>query len=237
MACRSRSPWAGIPTTRTSPRSRFPPGRPAGSTTPALPKDQTTSITKPGGSALSPLVYAGADQTQRTQAATTSFNNSALGVASATSSGGTDFYTRDNQGTLVSPRAASGSRYYYLFDGLGSVVGLVNSSGSKVNSYSYDPYGMQLSATGTVANPWRYAGGQFDSQTGLTKFGARYYDPDLSRFTQRDPSGLDLPYAYAGCDPVNNVDPTGFCTVWTYVKAGIIGAIFRIGCLSCEICG
>jgi len=117
------------------------------------------------------------------------------------------------------------------------VVGLVNSSGSKVNSYSYDPYGMQLSATGTVANPWCYAGGQFDSQTGLTKFGARYYDPDLSRFTQRDPSGLDLPYAYAGCDPVNNVDPTGFCTVWTYVKAGIIGAIFGLAVLAAKSAG
>src|SRR6266545_4918487 len=80
-------------------------------------------------------------------------------------------------------------------------------------------------ATGTVANPWRYASGLFDSQTGLTKFGARYYDPDLSRFTQRDPSGQDLPYAYAGCDPVNNVDPTGFCTVWTYVRAGFFGAV------------
>jgi len=80
-----------------------------------------------------------------------------------------------------------------------------------------------------VANPWRYASGLFDSQTGLTKFGARYYDPDLSRFTQRDPSGQDLPYAYAGCDPVNNVDPTGFCTVWTYVRAGFFGAVVGLG--------
>ncbi len=43
--------------------------------------DQTTSITKPGGSALTPLAYAGQGQTQRTQAGTTGFVNSALGVA------------------------------------------------------------------------------------------------------------------------------------------------------------
>ncbi len=172
-------------------------------------KNQTTSITKPGGTALAPLAYAGGDQTQRTQAGSTSFVNSALGVASATNTGSTDSYTRDNRGTLVSLRAASGSRYYYLFDGLGSVVGLVNGSGAKVNSYSYDPYGMQLSASETVANPWRYASGQYDGATGLTKFGSRYYDPALGRFTQRDPIGQDLPYAYAGANPVNNVDPQG----------------------------
>jgi RHS repeat-associated protein len=192
-------------------------------------KDQTTSITKPGGSALTPLVYAGAVQTQRTQAAATSYINSALGVSSATSAGSTDSYTRDNRGTLVSLRAASGNRYYYLFDGLGSVVGLVNSSGSKVNSYSYDPYGKQLSATEAVPNPWRFVGGLFDTQTGLTKFGTRYYDPNLGRFTQRDPSGQDFPYAYAGCDPVNRIDPTGTCTVWTYVAGGLVGAVFGVG--------
>jgi RHS repeat-associated protein len=174
------------------------------------PKDQTTSITKPGGTALAPMAYAAGSQTQRTQAGTTSYVNSGLGVASATSSGSTDFYTRDNRGTLVSLRAASGSRYYYLFDGLGSVVGLVNSSGSKVNSYSYDPYGVQLSATEAIPNPWRYVSGLLDAQTGLTKFGTRYYDPTLGRFTQRDPiSPTFANYRYAGCDPVNRIDPLG----------------------------
>ncbi len=42
-------------------------------------------------------------------------------------------------------------------------MALVNSSATKVNSYSYDPYGIQLSATQRgVANPWRYASGFFD---------------------------------------------------------------------------
>jgi RHS repeat-associated protein len=71
------------------------------------------------------------------------------------------------------------------------------------------PYGKQLAATGTIVNPWRYASGYYDTATGLTKFGARYYNPDLGRFTQRDPSGKDLPYTYASCNPVNNTDLTG----------------------------
>lgn len=42
-------------------------------------------------------------------------------------------------------------------------------------------------------------------------FGARYYDPTLGRWTQQDPSGQEAnAYAYAGCDPVNKVDPTGY---------------------------
>ncbi len=69
---------------------------------------------------------------------------------------------------------------------------------------------MQLSATEAVTNPWRYASGQYDDATGLTKFGTRYYDPTLGRFTQRDPISPTLAhYRYAGRDPVNRVDPLG----------------------------
>jgi RHS repeat-associated protein len=203
--------------------------------------NQTMSITKPGGSALSPLAYAGQDQTERVKAGRTTFAHTALGVSSASTAatggsdpvgpdsvypaaGATAYYTRDNNGNLIGLRTG-GARYYYLVDGLGSVVGLLNGSATKVNSYSYDPYGKQLSAAQQVANPWRYAGGFYDGTTGLTKFGARYYDPDLGRFTQRDPSGKDLPYAYAGCDPVNNTDPTGFKTGNPVVDACIEGAV------------
>lgn len=51
---------------------------------------------------------------------------------------------------------------------------------------------------------------QFDTQTGLTKFGTRYYDPDLGRFTQRDPSGQDLPYTYVGGNPVTTSTPAAY---------------------------
>jgi RHS repeat-associated protein len=48
----------------------------------------------------------------------------------------------------------------------------------------------QTKAAGTnVVNPWRYAGQYQDISTGLYKMGARYYQPELGRWTQRDPSG------------------------------------------------
>ncbi|GIF06962.1 hypothetical protein Asi03nite_45000 [Actinoplanes siamensis] len=212
--------------------------------------DQTTSITKPGGTALTPLTYGGADQTERRSAGTTTYGTSALGVSSASAAGGpggpvgdntvdpapgtSQQYTRDNTGGLISLRS-NGARYYYLVDGLGSVVGLVNDSATKVNSYSYDPYGVQLSAGQQIANPWRFASGYFDGSTGLTKFGARYYSADLGRFNQRDPSGKDLPYTYAGCDPVNHTDPTGLswkCKTAEYgarVLGTAIGGAFGFG--------
>jgi len=67
-----------------------------------------------------------------------------------------------------------------------------------------------------VANPWRFAGGYFDSSTGLYKFGTRYYNPGFGRWSQQDPvrSQLNDPtslnrYVYASDDPVNFTDPSG----------------------------
>ncbi|MYV96828.1 RHS repeat-associated core domain-containing protein, partial [Streptomyces sp. SID3343] len=55
----------------------------------------------------------------------------------------------------------------------------------------------------------RYTSTYLDT-TGLYKTGARYYDPTVARFTQRDPAGKEAnPYAYATGDPINRADPLG----------------------------
>jgi RHS repeat-associated protein len=66
-----------------------------------------------------------------------------------------------------------------------------------------------------TTNPWHYAGSYTDTATGYLKLGARYYNPTTARFTQPDPAKTCGGYAYAGDDPVNNVDPTGrdYCSV------------------------
>src|SRR5947209_16457377 len=73
-----------------------------------------------------------------------------------------------------------------------------------------------LHQTEGVSNPWKFAGGFLDSSTGLYKFGTRYDDPTLGRWTQQDPVGGSLGdlnaanrYTYANDDPVNVVDPSG----------------------------
>jgi RHS repeat-associated protein len=61
------------------------------------------------------------------------------------------------------------------------------------------------------ANSWKFAAGSLDSSTGLYKFGTRYYDPTLGRWTQLDSAGTG--YTYANDNPVNEVDPSGTTTI------------------------
>ncbi len=97
------------------------------------------------------------------------------------------------------------------------MVALTDPSGAVANRYAYDPYGNRIASgtTGSVGNPFQFAGGYRDT-TGFYKFGARYYDPNLGRWTQRDPvaGSISEPstlnrYSYAGNNPVNFVDSTG----------------------------
>jgi RHS repeat-associated protein len=103
-----------------------------------------------------------------------------------------------------------GKSYYYLTDATGNVLGLVDDAGKRTHTYAYGPTGLPRGTTTEAApQPFRYTGAYLDP-TGLYKMGARYYDPQISRFTQPDPSGQETdPYLYAVGDPINNSDPTG----------------------------
>ncbi len=110
--------------------------------------------------------------------------------------------------------------YYYGLDGHGSVANLTDKNGAVVNMYRYDPYGNSLSKseTASIPNPWQYAGGYYDAESGLYLLGARYYAPTLGRFLQQDPLGSSgSQYAYAGSNPCNNSDPTGSRTCYHHV--------------------
>jgi RHS repeat-associated protein len=170
-------------------------------------KNQTTSITPPGGGALA-LTDAGQGQSDRTAAGSTSYLNAGPGTLSSSSGGATTSYVLEPLGKVTSVTVSS-STYYYLFDGLGNVVGLVDSSGNRQATYSYDPYGnTTLSGSAAAANPIRYESGIQDS-TGLYHFGERYYQPALGQWTQLDPAGMDPAYQYAGDNPINLDDPSG----------------------------
>ncbi len=61
-----------------------------------------------------------------------------------------------------------------------------------------------------------YTASEFDSESGLYYYRARYYDPSAGRFLSEDPieldGGVDF-YVYVGNNPTNFVDPLGLYTV------------------------
>jgi RHS repeat-associated protein len=102
--------------------------------------------------------------------------------------------------------------YYYHADALGSVVAVTKSNGSVANSYTYVPFGSAYPASQTVANPFEFTGREWDSETSLYYYRARYYDPLWGRFLSEDPDRLSADinfYRYVGNSPANWEDPSG----------------------------
>ncbi|MHB8575135.1 MAG: colicin E5-related ribonuclease, partial [Dehalococcoidia bacterium] len=115
---------------------------------------------------------------------------------------------------LVAHVTASGT-FYFLTDGLGSTMAEVDSSGTVVQSYTYDAFGAVKSSTGAQSTEFQFAGQQTDP-SGLQYLRARYYDASTGRFLSRDPwaaavadPALQHPYVYADNGPTANVDPSG----------------------------
>lgn len=187
-------------------------------------QNQTAEVTPPGGE-LFTMAYADATSDRRTLAGDTRMGYNLLGLASQAPNSGvphTDWFVRDPNGALISrtdrPSGSSddSADLFYLFDGLGSVAGVTGPGGNIARRYTYEPYGEEIDPGPADTNPWRYASGYHDTETGMVKFGTRYYRPDIMRWTQKDPVAgkpadpMTLnPYAYVGCDPINSSDPSG----------------------------
>lgn len=120
-------------------------------------------------------------------------------------------------------RTSTGTVALYVYSGVGNPVGLLTDGQTSAFGYTFDPFGVPVltstsGGSGVGQNPFLFAGGIQDRATGWVHFGARWYNPTTGRWTQQDTldSALDPNnanrYAYAGNDPVNNVDPGGQLT-------------------------
>lgn len=108
-----------------------------------------------------------------------------------------------------------GQFHYFLTDHLGSVAKVADSTVVVKNQYTYDPWGWTESQSELVENRFRFAGREFDAETGFYHMRARYYDGACGRFISEDPTGLGggpNPYAYANNNPIGARDPTGLDT-------------------------
>jgi len=109
--------------------------------------------------------------------------------------------------------------YYYHHNALGSVIALTDANANLTERYEYDAYGTPdfLDANYnplpyTSTNPYLFTGRRWDNETQLYYYRARYYNPKLGRFMQRDPlgyvDGMNM-MEYVGGNVVNWVDPFG----------------------------
>jgi RHS repeat-associated protein len=111
-----------------------------------------------------------------------------------------------------------GQTYRLVLDHLGSVRLVMNAAdGTVVQRIDYDEFGQVTQNTNPGYQPFGYAGGLRDEQTGLVRFGRRDYDPTTGRWTAKDPVGFkggqaNL-YTYALGNPVRYLDPDGL-DIW-----------------------
>ena len=82
----------------------------------------------------------------------------------------------------------------------------------------FDSTGNVTNSSGSISSPFRYTAREFDSETSLYFYRARYFDPARNRFLSEDPIGFSAGvnfYRYVGNNPVALVDPMGlFPTKW-----------------------
>lgn len=109
----------------------------------------------------------------------------------------------------------SGDATYRIFsDQLGSPVLVVNTAtGAIIEQIAYDEFGNIIADTNPGFQPFGFAGGLYDQDLKLVRFGARDYYPAVGRWTIKDPilfNGGDTNlYGYVLSDPVNLTDTSG----------------------------
>lgn len=112
------------------------------------------------------------------------------------------------------------SKTFYHSDHLGSSLAVTDATTTVVWNQGYLPFGESYSGTGTLANSHQYTGKEYETETGLYYYGARYYHPGFGRFMSVDPAGGDPTepqswnrYSYTLNNPLKYVDPNGEAAV------------------------
>ncbi|MEZ6032023.1 MAG: RHS repeat-associated core domain-containing protein [Planctomycetaceae bacterium] len=123
---------------------------------------------------------------------------------------------------------------YGLQDANWHVTALADTSGSIVERFVYDPYGKSTvldanftaDSDGVSDYDWesRFTSREYDSETGMHYFRARYYHDTIGRFIGRDLLGfVDGTNLYAAYFLPSGVDPTGEFLIHVACAAACVG--------------
>jgi RHS repeat-associated protein len=114
---------------------------------------------------------------------------------------------------------------YYFSDHLKTASVITDSAGTIKSESDYYPWGGELQFANNDSNHYKFTGKEWDSETGLDYFGARYYANSLGRFVTSDWSSTPVPvpyadlrdpqslnqYTYVRNIPTSTMDPDGHC--------------------------
>ena len=168
---------------------------------------------------------------------TTTFQLAGSMIVSENRNGNIIQYYYNEAGSVIGLRY-NGNDYFFRRNLQGDIISILNTAGQTVVSYEYDPWGNILSTEGSlastlgVANPFRYRGYYYDTESGLYYLQTRYYDPAVGRFINADGYtstgqgflGNNM-YAYCLNNPISYTDPSGRASQRVFVESQTEGAI------------
>lgn len=102
--------------------------------------------------------------------------------------------------------------YSYLYDGKGNITAITDAAQTLAAAYRYDAFGVLMTQTGSLDQPFAFSTKRYNASTGLNYYGYRFYGPKMGRWLTQDPIGVDGGinlYGFVQNDPVNLIDPEG----------------------------
>ena len=128
-------------------------------------------------------------------------------------------------------RPTEGAVRYFHKDHVYSTALVTDNNGQEVARVAYKPFGLQdtKNSTGTDDFRAKFGGNEWDNNSSLYHFNARYYDPVVGRFLTPDPAWqYDSPYIFGADDPLGHIDPDGRFS-WSVAAAAHTAAAFIPG--------
>src|SRR5256886_1009868 len=179
-------------------------------------ENRLSSVTLPGSGGTVTFKYDpwGRRIYKSSSSATSIYAYDGINLIEETNSGGAVVARYSQSLSIDEPLAMlrGGATSFYHADGLGSITSLANTAGSLAQTYTFDSFGKLTASSGSLTNPFQYTAREFDPETSLYFYRARYYDPNVGRFLSEDPSDFDGGinfYAYVENNPATWLDPLG----------------------------